>query len=154
MKIQKNALGYAAKHAVASELFRRFKDVKISTETNGKPSEIYLKKKDKTLTFQVRGKQSDTWPKCTGIDNDDHVLVFVDFEGKPEDERPDFYILIKDDWVDFLKREIIPKGRNEVIIDDHNVPVYRGGTYIGTGVKQRMIAKHKEKWDKISQILL
>jgi hypothetical protein len=154
LKIQKNALGYAAKYAVASELFRRFKDVKISTETNGKPSEINLKKKDKTLTFEVRGKQSGTWPKCMGIDSDDQVLIFVDFEGKLENERPDFYILLKDDWVDFLEREIIPKGRDEVIIDDHNTPVYRGGTFIGTGVKQRMIAKHKEKWDKISRTLL
>jgi hypothetical protein len=154
LKIQKNALGYAAKYAAASELLRRFKEIKISTETNGKPSEIHLKRKDKTLTFEVRGKQSDTWPKCMGIESDDRVMVFVDFKGKQDDERPDFYILIKEDWVDFLEREIIPKGRDEVIIDDHNIPRYRGGTYIGTGVKQRMIAQHKEKWDKIAQILL
>ena len=83
----------------------------------------------------------------------------VDFAGKGEFERPDFYILTVQDWIDFLKKEMANYPKKHIKLDERNVPVWldevnkSGKPYQGMGVKPERIQHHKEKWDKISQAL-
>jgi hypothetical protein len=80
-------------------------------------------------------------------------LVFVDFENKKDNERPDFYVLTVKDWEGLLEKELtdnVKKG--EVTINEKNIPIRTDG-YQGTGIKPEMLKEHKEKWNKIRKVL-
>ena len=58
--------------------------------------------------IEVKAKQGPVWPNCRGIATEDTFLVFVDFAGKIDTMRPDFYVLTLRDWgaiVEAVKRE-------------------------------------------------
>ena len=94
-----------------------------------------------------------------GIYGHNVMLVLVDFAGKSEPERPGFYILTVEDWVEFVESDI-EKARAKGIrveIDDRNVPIWveqvnaQGQPYKGMGIRPELIQHHKEKWEKIVQ---
>ena len=106
--------------------------------------------------IQVKGKTGPNWPHCKGIFREDDFLVFVDFKNKNVDERSDFYILDVDDWIKLIEKEIKSTSNFEegyVTIDEENVPIWKGETYIikGHNIAPKMIEEHEERWDKIKE---
>ncbi len=155
MSIPKRMLGLAATFAAASELCKR--DFRVSIK--GRGNKIAVETTHKSITAIVRSKQRRVWPNCTGVHEGDEVLIFVDFENKKPNERPDFYILTAQNWKKMLYTELesdISEG--EVIIDEKNVPVWpqqickNGNLYKGMSVKPEQIMDHREQWEKIRQL--
>ena len=86
------------------------------------------------------------------------ILVLVDFAGKGETDRPDFYILTADDWLDFVRGEIRKRPDKKIELDSDNCPVWttqvKGGKpYRGMGVEVEDVCSHKEAWGKITDAL-
>jgi hypothetical protein len=153
-KTDKDILGLAAEFAVAGELCRRNIYAQLTLGFR-KRTDILVETKRGMLRIQVKGKQGKEWPGVKGIYGEDIVLIFVDFEKKRENERPDFYILTVEDWKNLLKNELIMTGKvesGEIKIDEDNMPIWRD-RYQGMGIKPAMIKEYKERWDKIKEIL-
>ena len=131
MKISKDILGLAAEFAVASELCRRDIYAQL-TLGQRKRTDILVETEKTMLRIQVKGKQGKEWPLVKGISGKDIFLVFVDFENKKENERPDFYILTVKDWGKLLGSEEKKQGPRP-------------------DIKPEMIKEYKERWDKIKK---
>lgn len=111
--------------------------------------------------IEVKAKQGVYWPNCKGIFGEGVFLVLVDYANCDETERPDFYVLTSEDWLDVIKKEVQkysekhPERRIE--INSENVPVFLdevnkyGKPYEGMGIKAEIIQDHKEAWFKISK---
>jgi len=154
MRISKDILGLAAEFAVASELCRRNIYAQLTLGFR-KRTDILVETEKGMLRIQVKGKQGREWPGCKGICGEDIVLVFVDFEKKKENERPDFYILTVKDWEKLLEKELKLTGkvqRGEITIDGKNMPTWKDG-YQGMGIVPRMVEEYKDRWDKIANII-
>jgi hypothetical protein len=91
------------------------------------------------------------WPGIKGINDKQALLIFVDFENKKDTERPDFYILNAKDWQVFLKNFVINNPKLQELIDGY-IPLWKDG-YKGTGIKPNQIVQHKEKWNKLEELL-
>ena len=154
MKLTKELVGLSAEYAVAYELCIRNIYAQL-TLRNRKRTDILIETDKDMARIQVKGKTVPDWPHCKGIFRKNDFLVFVDFENKNVDERSDFYILDVDDWVKLLEEEIRSLGYKNVTIDEENVPIWEGGTGIimGHNIKPKMIVEHKERWDKIIDIV-
>jgi len=157
--MRKQMVGLAAELAVASELCRRDIYAQLTFGHQKRTDLLIYREDGELLRIEVKGKQGKDWPNCKGIYGSNVILVLVDFAGKSELERPDFYILTVEDWVDFVEEEI-EKARGKgkrVEIDERNVPVWldevnaQGRPYRGIGVRPEKIQHHREKWDKIIQ---
>lgn len=152
--MEKNIVGLAGEYAVASELCRRNIYAQL-TFGNRKRTDILVESEKEFLRIEVKAKQGNEWPGCKGIYGEESILIFVDFKGKKESDRPDFYILSTEDWLELLHSRLgnsLKKG--EIILDDYNVPHYiskkvDGKEYLGTGIKSQDVSKYKENWDKI-----
>ncbi len=156
MKISASALNLAAEFAVASELCRRNIYAQLTLGHQKRADLLIFSEGHEMLRIEVKGKQGRTWPNCTGVYGKNVILVFVDFAGKSELERPDFYVLAVGDWIDLAKQEIANHPKNRIKLDEHNVPVWidqvkNGQPYKGIDVKPDHIQSHKEKWDMIAQ---
>jgi hypothetical protein len=157
MKISRSTIGLAAEFAVASELGRRNIYAQPTFGHQKRTDLLIFGKDNELLKVEVKGKQGREWPNCKGIYGRNVILVFVDFAGKTELERPDFYILEIEDWLAFVQSEITRRPDKNVIIDERNTPVWttqlneRGQPYCGIGVRAEQIQRHKERWDKIIQ---
>lgn len=151
-------VGVAAEFAVASELGRR--------NVYAQPTFGHLKRTDllvfgnneRPIRIEAKGKQSKQWPNCKGIADSNSVLVLVDFAGKAETDRPDFYILTADDWLSFVKKEIEKRPDKRIKLDSDNCPIWttqvKGGKpYRGMGVEVKDVSSHKEAWGKIMDAL-
>ena len=158
MKISHSTIGVAAEFAVASELGRRNVYAQPTFGHQKRTDLLIFGKGNKLLRLEVKSKQVKDWPNCKGIYGENVMLVFVDFTGKGEFDRPDFYILTVQDWVDFAKKVIADHPQNRIVLDKHNVLVWKdqlnakGQPYLGTGVKPEQIKEYKEQWDKIIQV--
>ena len=93
MKIARSTIGLAAEFAVASELGRRNIYAQPTFGHQKRTDLLIFGKDNELLKVEVKGKQGREWPNCKGIYGRNVILVFVDFAGKSEFERPDFYIL-------------------------------------------------------------
>lgn len=151
--MEKQNVGLAAEFLVASELLSR--DVFAQpTFGNMKRFDIMVLTEDeKPIKIEVKGKQGSEWPACKGIYQDNSVLVFVDFAVKDKQGHPDFYILTKDDWVEYAEKELErahDKGES-VELDSQNILIYqtKGQPYRGACVRPKQIQQHKDRWDKI-----
>ena len=154
MRLSKDVLGLAAEFAVASELCRRGIYAQLTLGLR-KRTDILVETERGMLRIQVKGKQAREWPSCKGIYGESIVLVFVDFENKKENARPDFYILTVEDWKRLLEKELKLTGKvssDEVTIDEKNIPTWKDG-YQGLGVRPEVIKQHKELWEKIRKML-
>ena len=155
MKISKDILGLAAEFGVASELCRRNIYAQLTLGFR-KRTDILVETETGMLRIQVKGKQEREWPGCKGIYGENIVLVFVDFENKKENVRPDFYILTVEDWGRLLEKELKLTGRlerGEVAIDEKNIPSWNKGRYQGMGIKPEMVKEYKEQWGKIKKMI-
>jgi hypothetical protein len=159
MKISPSTLGLAAEFAVASELCRRNIYAQLTLGHQKRTDLLIFGEDKRLLRIEVKGKQGKDWPNCTGIYGDNVMLVLVDFAGKGELERPDFYILTVEDWIGFVKREIANHSKKRIKLDEHNVPVWldevnkNGQPYRGMGITRDKIQNHRDKWDKIGKAI-
>jgi len=156
--MRKEMVSLAAEFAVASELCRRDIYAQLTLGHLKRTDLLIFSEDDELLRIEVKGKQGKSWPNCKGIYGHNVVLVLVDFAGKSEAERPDFYILTVEDWVEYVESEIEKAhGRfGRIELDERNVPVFldqvkHGQPYKGMGVGPESIQHHKEKWEKIIQ---
>jgi hypothetical protein len=161
--ISKGILGVAGEYAVASELCRR-NICAQPTFGNQKRLDLLAYEPDgRVLRIEVKSKQGPCWPNCRGIAGPHHYLVFVDFEKKRADERPDFYVLSSDDWYNIAAATLAgyrrkhPDRRAEVttegllrLLDEVNA---QGKPYEGCGVGLTDVRVHKEAWQKIVDAL-
>jgi len=158
MKTDAEMVSVAAEFAVASELGRR-NIYAQPTFGHLKRTDLLVfgKKKDtRPIRIEAKGKQSKQWPNCKGIADRNSILVLVDFEGKADTDRPDFYILTADDWLEFVKAEIRKRPDKKIQLDSDNCPIWttqvKGGKpYRGIGVEVKDVVQHKEAWPKITQ---
>ena len=152
-KISKEHLSLAGEYAVASELCRRGIYAQLTLGTR-KKTDILTDTETAKLRIQVKAKQGNRWP-CKGVFGENIVLVFVDYENKGINERPDFYILTSSDWENFIKSwesDAISAGK--CYLDEENCPVWPSKMsekkpYEGENVPAGAIAQHKECWDKM-----
>ncbi|MGQ9468895.1 MAG: hypothetical protein ACUVTD_03595 [Nitrososphaerales archaeon] len=112
---------------------------------------MYNPETEKELRIEVKTKQRREWPAIRGIIGEQVLLIFVDFEKKKDNERPDFYILDAKDWHDFLKNHVINRPNFDELIDNY-IPRWKDG-FIGCSVRSDTIIQHKEKWEKLERLL-
>lgn len=149
----------APEFAVASELCCRNIYAQLTLGPPKRTDLLIFSTDNKLLRIEVKGKQGREWPNCKGIYGEKVCLVFVDFAGKGEYERPDFYVLTVQDWVHFVDGEIAKRPEKQIELDERNVPIWttelraRGKPQRGIGVRPEQIQHHKERWDKIAQML-
>jgi hypothetical protein len=159
MKIDSDVLSIAAEFGVASELGRRNIYAQPTFGHRKRTDLLVFGRSGKVVRLEVKGKQDKQWPSCTGIPDENTVLVLVDFQGKKESERPDFYVLTLKDWRGFVKREIVRRGKSEKIeLNKENCPIWRtriknGKPHYGINVEVEYVQQHRERWDKITQAL-
>ena len=163
MKISKSILGISGEYYVAAELGKRNIYAQL-TLRNQKRTDllIFVEDKNKLLKIEVKCKQGYEWPNCKGINQDNSFIVFVDFKDIKEDQRPDFYILSKDDWSRLVRKkekEYNTRHPERVTKIEDNVLVFidevtkQGKPYMGCGVKCNDIESHLENWSKIINAL-
>lgn len=146
LSLSKEALGLAGEYAVASELCKRGIYAQL-TLGNRKRTDLLVETDDSMLRIQVKSKQKREWPGMKGISGNDIVLVLVDFEKKPVDSRPDFYVLTSHDWAQVIDACCIQPGHvknGKVTISDCNIPTWSDG-YVGVGIKSVDVQAYKEK---------
>ena len=147
--VAKDVLGLAGEYAVASELCRRGKYAQL-TLGNKKQTDLLVESGNHFLKVEVKSKQTSEWPGVKGI-HGNSVLVFVDFRGKGEGDRPDFYILTVADWRRLVKKRY--GGTRGFVMDKENVPRWEGIKFTGMGVKPDRIAQFKDRWEKFDNLL-
>ncbi|MEM3190452.1 MAG: hypothetical protein QW454_05480 [Candidatus Bathyarchaeia archaeon] len=152
MKLKRENLSMAGEYAVASEICRRNFYAQV-TLGRLKRTDIlvYNPQTEKEVRIEVKTKQGREWPGIRGIVGSQTLLIFVDFENKRDNERPDFYILDEKDWQDFLKKHVISNPKLDQIIEGY-IPRWKDG-YVGTSVRPHQIIEHKEKWEKQVRLL-
>jgi hypothetical protein len=154
MKISRATLGLAAEFAVASELGRRNVYAQPTLGLQKRTDLLIFGADNKLLKIEVKGKQGSDWPNCRGIFGENIMLVFVDFMNKGDLERPDFYVLTVEDWMEFVTQEINKRPEKKIRLE-RGVMIWTtelnnlGQPYKGIGVRPEHILKHKEKWNKI-----
>jgi len=151
-KIKKQNLSMAGEYAVASEICRRDLYAQV-TLGRFKRTDILVHdpRTEKEVLVEVKAKQGKEWPGIKGIVSEKRLLVFVDFQNKKPDERPDFYVLNAKDWQDFLKSYVVNRSTFGKLIDGY-IPVGKDG-YKGAGVLPEQITQHSEKWEKLELML-
>ncbi len=145
----------AGEYAVASQICRMGHFAHI-TYGNLKEMDILVYGEKCFIKVEVKSKIGDKWPCIKGIpDEDNHILVFVDFQSKKDNERPDFYVLTGSDW-----RGLVPNLRD--IRDNKNykgfdskdghIPTWTDGKK-GIGIRNAEIEEYRERWDKLNVVL-
>ena len=150
MAIDKDTIGLAGEFAVASELCKRGIYTQL-TLGNKKRTDLLVEKNDSFIKVEVKSKQGGDWPSIKGIYGKDSILIFVDFQGKAELERPDFYVLNTQNWIALTKQRIKDEGWTGVTINNDNTPIWKtssGKIREGLTVKLKQIEKFKEAWEK------
>jgi len=120
---------------------------------------LTMSKGGRLLKVEVKAKQGATWPNVKGLSASDGFLVFVDFAGKSETDRPDFYVLSANDWRDHALKHIEQyrqrhPDRNP-FLDEDCCPVFpeelgaNGKPYRGCSVRTNSLERHREAWSKI-----
>ena len=149
--ISKELLGLAGEFAVCSELARRG-IYPLLTYGNRKRIDI-LTESTPPIRISVKSKQGKKWPFQKGIVGDE-ILVYVDFYHKDQGERPDFYVLRADDWLDVARERIkhIDPAKDTAELRDGYTPVYyrvSGKVIVGTHIGIDDIQDYRERWDKL-----
>jgi hypothetical protein len=157
----KESVGLAGEYAVASELCRRghyaqltlghHKKTDLLVEIKSGPSRLIFRR------VSVKSKSGIAWPKVTGISDKGDVLIFVDFKGKEENEKPDFYVLDVEAWKKVVnlkhkqsknKGSKIDKKTNTLYWDpwEGNEKGWRGCT-----VRVQDVTNCKEQWKNVDK---
>ena len=141
MAIERAILGVAGEFAVAAELCRRNLYAQLTLGHQKRIDLLVVSGAGRMCRIEVKAKQGPEWPNCLGISAPDSFLVFVDFANRPDDQRPDFYVLTADEWRDLVIQE---KER----YDEVGCSAYKG-----MGVRPEKIKAHQEAWQKIARAL-
>lgn len=154
----KEAVGLAGEYAVASELCRRGHYAQLTLGHHKKTDLLVEVRREASgelfRRVSVKSKFGKAWPKVTGIWEKGDLLIFVDFNGKQEAERPDFYILDVKAWKKVVQfKHSKAKGSK---IDDTNTlcwPPGRGDDkgWRGHAVRVEDVAHHKERWENVGK---
>lgn len=150
--MNRDNLSMAGEYATASEVCRHDFYAQI-TLGHLKRTDIlvYNPENQKEVKIEVKAKQERMWPHVKGISGESALLIFVDFKGKSETDRPDFYILNSKDWQDYLDANV--RGAEDLReLIDNTTPVWEDKT-IGQGVEVNEILAYKEKWEKLAALL-
>ena len=156
-EISKEHLSLAGEYAVASELCKRGIYAQLTLGLR-KRTDLLVETEKAMLRIQVKTKQIDHWT-CRGVSGEDIILVLVDYENKPLDQRPDFYVLTPKDWDSFVKWWLSEDiSERKCYLDKENCPIWSGrkeggAPFKGTSVFPKDIIEHKELWDKIKALL-
>jgi len=155
-KISKEHLSLAGEYAVASELCKRGMYAQLTLGTR-KKTDILVHTGKTMLEIQVKAKQGRCWPLIKGIWGDNILLIFVDYQNKKLEERPDFYILTSSDWENLVKSSWVGEDSSgKWTLDDNNCPVKisnEGKTqWKGWDIGPKDIIEHREKWGKIEAL--
>ena len=156
MRIDRDMVGLAAEFAVASELGRRNIYAQPTFGHQKRTDLLIFGKSGKLLRVEVKGKQSQQWPNCKGVPDENAILVLVDLAAKDNLVRPDFYVLTCDDWIEFVRKEIRKRPEKKIELDAENVPVWttevKGGKpYRGIGIEVKDVSQHLERWERCTQ---
>jgi hypothetical protein len=147
-KLTKEVLGLAGEYAVASELCRRGLYSQL-TLGNHKRTDILVETDARMLRISVKAKQGSEWPSISGPTRTDDFIIFVDFAGKGEDERLDFYVLGQADWRAVLDQALAAQKSKGI------EPTMRDGMIIwpdgwrGINVGIKSLEKYRENWSAI-----
>jgi hypothetical protein len=154
MAIPKDTLGLAGEFAVASELCRRGIYAQL-TLGNRKRTDLLVETERQMIRVQVKAEQERVWPGVKGVHGKDIILVLVDYQGKGDLERPDFYILSAVDWERVVTKELQDTGKvkcGEVTLSPQNVPHWKDG-YVGMGARATQVEPFKEAWEKVVDLV-
>jgi hypothetical protein len=109
--------------------------------------------------LRFKAKQTPEWPAVKGLSCGDAFLVFVDFAGVRDTDRPNFFVLSPDDWCAIgthVVAEYLKKHPDRTAhLDQDNCPVFpeeltsTGKSYRGCSIRVRDIEQHREAWEKI-----
>jgi hypothetical protein len=163
MPIEKSILCLAGEFAVAAELCRRNIYAQLTLGHRKRTDLLVVGESGRMFRIEVKAKQGRDWPNCRGISAPDSFLVFVDFAGKPDAERPVFYVLTAEEWRAFVERAVEhyrtrhPDRRVEItqenvirLLDEVNK---YGRPYEGVGVAVADVKDHQEAWQKLSSVV-
>lgn len=146
----------AGEYAVASEICKRGHDAHL-TYGNKKEMDILVYDDRCFVKVEVKSKVGGKWPWIKGIPGDaNHILIFVDFQDKKSNVRPDFYVLTGSDWknlvpnLDDIKNNENYKGFD---LKDGHTPTWVDGNR-GIGIRSSEIEEFKEQWDKLDVLLM
>ena len=158
VKTSPQMVGLAAEFAVASELARRNIYAQPTFGALKRTDLLAFGGSERPIRIEAKGKQGHTWPCCKGIGDRNSILVFVDFTGKAETDRADFYVLTASDWRSLVKRRIRRLPEKGIEIDADGCPVWttqvkNGKPYRGMGVSVSDVATFKESWQKLEKAL-
>ena len=153
MAIDKSILGVAGEFAVAAELCRRGMYAQLTLGHRKRTDLLVESEKGRMFRIEVKTKQGREWPGCKGIATGDSFLVFVDFAGKCDTVRPDFYVLNAHEWRGYVEAEVEYYRRKHpdrrVEISEDNVVVFLDEPYRGIGVRPESIKRYQEDWEKL-----
>lgn len=147
MAVSRETIGLAGEYAVACELCKRGMYTQL-TLGNKKRTDLLVEVGDTFWKVEVKSKQKATWPAVKGISNERSLLVFVDFQGKTDVERPDFYILTASDWKRLAAKRA--KDVEGMSVDQDQIPRWGDGAWVGMAVSPSDISGYRECWEKIS----
>ncbi len=162
MAIDRSLLGVAGEFAVAAELCRRSIYAQLTFGYQKRMDLLMVSETGTLSRVEVKAKQGREWPNCQGISAQDSLIVFVDFAGKEDTERPDFYVLTAREWHAVAtaardrylakhpeRRAEVTEGGVLVLLDEVNAA---GIPYRGVGVRPEHIPGHREAWDKFTDL--
>ena len=144
--LSKELLGLAGEYVVASELCVRGMYAQL-TLGHHKSTDILVETECTMLRIQVKAKRGREWPAISGLYRNDDFLVFVDFQKKEVGQRPDFYILDKDDWLELVQAE--KRRVPDATVDERNRVTGPDG-WRGLNIRPSSIEHCRDSWEKIT----
>lgn len=153
-KADSEAIGLAGEYAVASELCRRGLYAQL-TLGNHKKTDLLVEAGERLFRVSVKAKTGSQWPKVKGIWAPGDLIVFVDFRGKVEDERPDFYVLGVNQWKTVVKSIAnSPRGDKSKINKENTLywEPWDGHPKVweGCAINVRDIVAYRDAWSNAS----
>lgn len=162
MKIEKSILGIAGEFAVATELCRRNIYAQLTLGNLKRVDLLTLSNTGRFLKIEVKTKQGPSWPSVKGLSRQDAFLVLVDFEGKNNTERPDFYVLSSEDWCavakDHIENYLAKHPGRTAHVDADCCPIFpeelnrAGKPYSGCSVRVTEVNGYRDAWSKIEEV--
>jgi hypothetical protein len=159
MKIEKSILGVAGEFAVATELCRRNIYAQLTLGNQKRVDLLALSRDGVFVKIEAKAKQGPMWPNQKGLPPGHGFIVFVDFAGRDDGARPDFFVLSPDDWRAVAERhvaEYLKKHPDRTTHLDHeNCPLFpeeinkHGKPYRGCSVRVTDVEPYREAWCKI-----
>ena len=152
MNIYNDYIKLAGYYAVASELCRRGYYSQL-TIGNQKTADLFIETAETLGRVFVRVRTIlANWQDVIGIWGPHDLLVFVDYQNKTIDERPDFFVLSIDDWKKVVSKihKKRYKDKDEIINEKNSIYLEPWDEnphgWLGCNVFLSDIENYKEAW--------